>query len=86
MRVGVGLSKGGAVERVVILYFEEERGKPVADKSFLKQYVGKDAKSPLRLGDDIDAITGATVSSKSVTEAVRKAIALWDAVILKKAE
>ena len=43
------------------------------DEAFSGQFAGKDA-APLTLGTDIDAITGATVSSRAAANAVNKAI------------
>ena len=84
IRVGVVLAKDGKVEKVFILSFDEERGKPAAEQTFLKQYVGKGPDSKLKVGDDVDGITGATITSKAVTEAVRKGIALWNALVVAK--
>ena len=47
-------------------------GSKIEDESFRKQFVGKKVEDPLKLGQDIDSISGATVSSRAVTEAVRQ--------------
>ena len=39
------------------------------ESAFMDQFAGKDAAS-LTLGTDIDAITGVTITSKAVTNAV----------------
>ena len=41
------------------------------DESFIRQFVGK--TPPLELGKDIDGISGATVSSQAVVDAVNQA-------------
>ena len=42
-------------------------------RDFLRQFKGKRA-STVAIGSDIDAITGATISSKAVTDAVRDTV------------
>ncbi len=67
----------GKVARVQMIAQHEVRGAAVAGGRFLSQYVGKAAHDPIRVGADVDAITGATISSKAVTRGVRKAVILW---------
>jgi len=68
----VGVDLAGAVIDTVILDYQEIRGKPVAKRRFLKQYRGKSARDPLQLKEDINGISGATISSRSLTEGIRK--------------
>jgi len=42
----------------------------VQKNKFLEQFIGKKAESPLSLGEDIDVVTGATYSSKGITNAI----------------
>lgn len=79
----VGMEPDGRVRDVAVMAFQEKRGKPVKEKSYLKQYVGKTSKDPLSPGKDIDAITGATKSSLAVTIAVKKALILYDVLYLQ---
>ncbi len=67
-----GLSPDGKVVQVIVLDYQEIRGRPVAKNRFLKQYKNKTIQNPLKLQKDIDGITGATVSSRSLTDGVRK--------------
>lgn len=48
-------------------------GSRVREKAFQKQFIGK--TPPLALGEEIDAISGATISSKAAVEAVNEAAA-----------
>ena len=41
-----------------------------ADEAFTSQFIGK--KAPLTLGVDIDAVTGATLTSQAVVDAVNQ--------------
>jgi electron transport complex protein RnfG len=70
------LSPRGAVERLEIMIYREPRGDEVRDARFRKQFEGKTAQDPLRLNRDIDAVSGATVSSASMASGVRRAAIL----------
>jgi len=48
-------------------------GLKTLDESFWGQFTGKSANGKLSISDDIDAISGATISSKAVTELVNAA-------------
>jgi electron transport complex protein RnfG len=70
------LSPRGAVERLEIMVYREPRGDEVRDARFRKQFEGKTAQDPLRLSRDIDAVSGATVSSASMATGVRRSVIL----------
>jgi hypothetical protein len=76
------LSPRGAVERVEIMVYREPRGDEVRDPRFRKQFEGKTAQDSLRLGRDIDAVSGATVSSASLATGVRRAAVLVEELAL----
>lgn len=78
----VGLNPQGKVLQSIILGHEEDRGKPIAKRRFLKQYNGKDINDPIKLRKDIDGITGATISSRAVTDGIRKLVHIFE--IIKK--
>jgi Na+-translocating ferredoxin:NAD+ oxidoreductase RnfG subunit len=84
MQIGVCLDGTGVVTAVRVLEFEEERGKPVKELKFLKQFQGKKATAAFRVGKDVDAVSGATRSSESVSEAVRKASFGYRELVEKK--
>jgi hypothetical protein len=77
---GVKISPTGQVERVEVMVYRESFGGEVRDARFREQFVGKGERSPIRSGDDIIAISGATLSSKAVALGVRRAIALTTCV------
>ena len=76
------LSSRGSVERVEIMVYREPRGDEVRDPRFRKQFEGKTAQDPLRLGRDIDAVSGATVSSASLATGVHRAAVLVEELAL----
>lgn len=73
-----GLDTSGAVSLIIILDYQEIRGRPIAKPRFLRQYQGKTIKDTLQLHKDIDGITGATISSNSLTEGVRKILYIYE--------
>jgi Na+-translocating ferredoxin:NAD+ oxidoreductase subunit G len=76
------LSSHGMVERVEIMVYREPRGDEVRDARFRKQFEGKTAQDPMRLDRDIDAVSGATVSSASMAVGVRRAAVLVEELAL----
>ena len=62
------------VKRAEVLAYGAKRGRDVRLPEFTKQFADKCPKDPIRLGRDIDAITGATLSSRAMTDGVRKAL------------
>ena len=51
------------------------RGREVLRPDFLDQFKGKTATDPIRVSRDIHAVTGATMSSAAVADAVRDSLA-----------
>ena len=76
------LTSKGVVDRVEIMVYREPRGDEVRDPRFRKQFEGKTAADPLRIDRDIDAVSGATVSSASLATGVRRAAVLVDELAL----
>jgi len=70
------LSPRAIVERVEIMVYREPRGDEVRDARFRAQFAGKTAHSPLRVRQDIDAVSGATTSSASIATGVKRAAVL----------
>lgn len=79
---GVKLSPAGVVERQEVMVYREKYGEEIVDPRFRAQFVGKGPKDALRAGQDVDVITGATISSRSMAVGVRRAVALVDVLVL----
>ena len=75
----VSVDAAHVVGPVRVLVFRESRGGEVRRKRFLEQFLGKTRADPLRLTRDIDAVAGATYSSRAVTAGVKRVLALVDA-------
>lgn len=74
----IAMDMKGTVRTVKVLSYEEKRGRPIARSSFLNQFKGKSSDDPVKVGQGISGISGATISSRSAAFAVRKAIALYE--------
>ena len=72
----VALTPDGHVHRVEVLEYRESYGGEIRSPSWLAQFVGKSASSPLKVGSDIRNISGATLSSQHVTEGVKRIMAI----------
>lgn len=73
---GVGVTRDGVIRGVEVMAYREPRGEEIRNPRFLRQLQGKHITDKVALGVDVDAITGATISSRSATFAARKALAL----------
>ena len=61
------------VSKVKVLVYREDHGGEIGSKRWLKQFVGRTADQELKYSDII-AISGATLSARSITEQMNKAI------------
>lgn len=77
----VGLNRDGSVRQIEILEYRETYGSEIRDAAWRRQFVGKTASAPVKLNQDIANITGATLSSKHVTDGVRRVLILYDMVL-----
>lgn len=78
----IGLNANGSVKQIEIVDYRESYGYEVRNSEWRKQFVGKTATDPLKLDQDIRNISGATLSSRHVTEGVKRILATY-AVALK---
>ena len=77
----VGINADGTVRRVEILEYRESYGFEVAGDAWLKQFVGKTSESTIKLGKDIENISGATLSSKHVSDGVKRVMVMYATVL-----
>lgn len=76
----VGIDTKGEVLDVYLLEYRDMFGSEIKRRSFLRQFKGKSLKAPIRIGKDIDVVTGATISSHAATSAVRKSLKLIEEI------
>jgi Na+-translocating ferredoxin:NAD+ oxidoreductase RnfG subunit len=75
----VAIDPAATLRDIDILVYREPQGGEVAYEPWRKQFRGKTAADPLQVGKDIRNISGATISSNSVTLGVRQALAQLNA-------
>ena len=72
----MALDAAGAVRGLEILDYRETHGGQVRNAAWRAQFAGKRQGDPLKLGEDIQNISGATLSCKHVAEGVRRVLAI----------
>ena len=73
-----------SIKKSKVLIYREEHGKQIGSQRWLKQFIGLSIYDTPTYGEDIDAISGATISASSMTKAVRDV--LISVQILKEKE
>jgi len=71
----LGIDAGGAVRGIEILDYRETKGGAVREAAWRAQFRGKTGLDPLRLGKDIQNISGATLSCRNLTDGSRRLLA-----------
>jgi Na+-translocating ferredoxin:NAD+ oxidoreductase RnfG subunit len=82
----IALDMDGRVKNLAVMFYVEQRGRPIARRSFLGQFIGKSSENPIKVRKDIRAISGATISSRCTAFTVRKVIALYENIYLDGAK
>ena len=78
----IGLGADGRIKQVEVLEYREAHGGEIRYPGWRKQFVDKQAGDELRVGDDIQGISGATLSCEHVTNGIRRLLATY-ALVLK---
>ena len=78
-----GIDARGAVTGVEIMDYRETFGYQVREAGWRRQFAGKTATDPLKLDVDIKNISGATLSSRHITDGVKRLLATH-ALVLKE--
>jgi Na+-translocating ferredoxin:NAD+ oxidoreductase RnfG subunit len=79
----INMNMEGEILNLAVMSFVEKRGKPIAKRMFLKQFIGKTIKDKFKVKKDIRPISGATISSRSACFAVKKCTVLYNEMYLK---
>ena len=75
----VGVSPEGQVTRTEIMVYREKYGSQVREPAFLQQFSGKTVDDELRISEaGMRHVTGATISSKSISIGVRRNLKIWE--------
>lgn len=65
------LNKDLSIKKVDILVYREAYGGEICSKVFLKQFHGKTSQSKIKIGDDIQGISGATISCRAAVNGIK---------------
>lgn len=74
------LDPEGKIISTGIVKYREQYGGAVQQKSWNKQFAGKDKEALFKVGEDIAGITGATISVNSVTSGIKKIVLLFNKI------
>jgi Na+-transporting NADH:ubiquinone oxidoreductase subunit NqrC len=77
----VALDAAGAVRGVEILEYRETHGGQIVNPKWRAQFDGKRHGAPLKLDNDIQNISGATLSCKHISEGVRRVLAIHEVAL-----
>lgn len=75
-KIRVLLDSQYRIKQAVVTSYPGKRGRDVRSPGFTDQFKGKGPGDPIRLGIDIDAISGATISSAVMTEGIHEIVKL----------
>lgn len=81
----VALDASGRVRGLEILEYKETHGYEVREAAWRAQFVGKGHGAPLKLEQDIQNISGATLSCLHLAEGVRRILALHEQALKTRA-
>jgi len=74
----------GNVTNAAMMKYVDSRSRYLSERSFLKTFFGKGSADPLEVNNDINAVSGATVSTGVLCFIVKKVVALHNVLFLKK--
>jgi Na+-translocating ferredoxin:NAD+ oxidoreductase RnfG subunit len=77
----LGVDMDGVVQQMQVIEYLEVYGSQVRYPGWRDQFVGKTVKSPLRLDGDIANISGATLSSRHLTDGIRRLLFVHQSVL-----
>ena len=75
-KIHVVLDKQCVVKRATVISYPWSHGREVTRRSFARQFEGKGPEDAIKIGNDIDAVSGATISSRAIAQGVREAVKL----------
>lgn len=79
--IAVAVDAEGTARGVEILTYREIYGYEVRSPEWRRQFHGKSAQSKLKVDKDIANLSGATISSQSITRGVKRLLHTWKIVL-----
>ena len=80
----VFVNKDFSVKKAKVLIYREDHGRQIGAQRWLKQFIGLSATKKPVYGENVDAISGATISAKSMTIAVKDVLETIETLNNKK--
>ena len=77
----LGLNADGSIRQIEILDYREPYGFEIRNERWRRQFIGKRFGAPLRIGHEIQIISGATISCTHLTDGVKRLLALHDVAL-----
>jgi len=77
----LGVNLDGSIRQIQVIEYLEVYGSQVRYPGWLDQFAGKTVKSRLQLDSDIENISGATLSSRHMTDGIRRLLFLHQSVL-----
>jgi Na+-translocating ferredoxin:NAD+ oxidoreductase RnfG subunit len=77
--MAISFDNDGKVSNIGIITMSEKRGAGIKEHYFIKQFIGKSISDTIELGNGITGLSGATISSRAVVIAVKRALIIYDA-------
>jgi Na+-translocating ferredoxin:NAD+ oxidoreductase RnfG subunit len=71
----IGLNTDGSVKQIEVMDYRESYGHQIRDAEWRRQFAGKTAAAPLKLGRDIMNISGATLSCRHIADGMKRILA-----------
>ncbi len=77
----LALEKEGSIRQIEILEYKETFGSEIRQKKWQSQFFGKKHGAKLKLNQDIQNISGATLSSRHVTQGVKRLLSFYELIL-----
>jgi len=79
-KIRVLLDREVYVKRASVISYPWDRGRDVRKRAFTSQFEGKGPGDSIQIGKDIDAMTGATISSRAMADGICDVVKLVELV------
>ena len=78
VKYALAISANGSIKGIEIMEYVESYGYEVADAAWRQQFVGKTSGSTLKLKQDIQNLSGATLSCKHLTDGIKRLMVMHE--------
>ncbi len=85
-RIRVLVDPDLVIVRTAVISYPWSHGRDVRKSAFTDQFRGKNPQDPIKIGEDIDAMSGATISCDAMAGGIREALKLLEQIKLKSSQ